>query len=103
MFDGDSNATVYYLPGTTGWGETFGGRPIMLWNPQAQNLGERANQFGFTITGTSNLVIVVEACTNLANPVWSQVGTNTLTGGSSYFSDPQWTNYPARFYRLRPL
>jgi ankyrin repeat protein len=25
------NATVYYLPGTTGWGETFGGRPTKLW------------------------------------------------------------------------
>jgi hypothetical protein len=22
------------------------------------------------------------------------------TGGSSYFSDPEWTNYPGRFYRL---
>ena len=29
------------------------------------------------------------------------VGTNTLTAGSSYFSDPQWTNHPSRFYRLR--
>jgi hypothetical protein len=45
--------------------------------------------------------VVVEASTNLANPVWSPVGTNTLTGGASYFSDPRWTNYPARFYRLR--
>ena len=26
----DSNATVYYLPGTTGWGTTFGGRPTAL-------------------------------------------------------------------------
>ena len=99
---GDNNATVYYLPRTTGWTSTFGGRPTVLWNPQAQNLGVQANQFGFTITGTSNLVIVVEACTDLANPVWSPLGTNTLTGGSSYFSDPQWTNYPARFYRMRP-
>ena len=77
----------------------------VLWNPQVQtsdaSFGVRTNQFGFTITGTSNLVIVVEACTNLANPIWSPVATNTLTGGSSYFSDPQWTNYPARFYRLR--
>ena len=24
VFDGDNNATVYYLPGTTGWGSTFG-------------------------------------------------------------------------------
>jgi hypothetical protein len=47
------------------------------------------------------LVIVVEACTNLANPIWLSLSTNILTGDSSYFSDPQWTNYPGRFYRLR--
>jgi len=29
------------------------------------------------------------------------VRTNTLTGGASYFSDAQWTNYPSRFYRFR--
>jgi hypothetical protein len=65
------------------------------------SFGVRAGQFGFTITGTSGLVIVVEASADLANSIWSPVGTNTLTGGSSYFSDPQWTNHPARFYRLR--
>lgn len=100
-----NNATVYYLAGTTGWGATYGGRPTRLWNPQVQSIdatfGVRTNRFGFTITGTSNLVIVVEACTNLADAAWSPLGTNTLTGGSSYFSDPQWTNYPSRFYRLR--
>jgi hypothetical protein len=65
------------------------------------SFGVQANQFGFTITGISGLVVVVEACTNLVNPAWSPVGTKTLTGGSSYFSDPQWTNYPTRLYRLR--
>jgi hypothetical protein len=29
VFSGD-NATVYYLPGTTGWGSTFGGAPTAL-------------------------------------------------------------------------
>ena len=105
VFDSDNNAIVYYLPGTTGWGTTLGGRPTMLWKPQVQtsdaSFGVRTNRFGFTITGTSNLVVVVEACTNLANPAWSLVGTNTLAGGASYFSDPQWTNYRSRFYRLR--
>jgi hypothetical protein len=43
----------------------------------------------------------VEACTDLANPAWSPVATNTLTGGWSYFSDPQWTSYTRRFCRLR--
>jgi hypothetical protein len=104
-FHDDSHATVYYLPGTTGWTSPFGGRPAVLWNPQVQtggpSFGVRTNQFGFTVTGASNLVIVVEACTNLAHPAWSPLQTNTLTRGSSSFSDPQWTNCPARFYRLR--
>jgi hypothetical protein len=99
--------TVYYLPGTTGWGKfaILTGVTTVLWNPQAQtsgaSFGVRTNRFGFNITGTSGLVIVVEACTNLATPIWFPVRTNTLTGGSSYFSDPQWTNYPARLYRIR--
>ena len=102
LFLGDNKVTVYYLPGTRGWGATFGGSPVVCWNPQAQNLGVQANQFGFNITGSSNLVIVVEACTDLGNPVWVPVGTNTLTGGVSTFSDPQSSNYPSRFYRMRP-
>jgi len=59
------------------------------------------NQFGFNYTWDSNLVVIVEACSNLADPDWVPVATNTLTNGSSYFSDPQWTNYTRRFYRLR--
>ena len=109
-FFGATNVIVYYLPATSGWSATFDGRRAVLWNPQAQtgdaSFGVRTNRFGFSITGSSNLVIVVEACTNLATSVWAPVGTNTLntfvgTNGSSYFRDPQWTNYPGRFYRLR--
>jgi hypothetical protein len=44
---------------------------------------------------------VVEASTTLANATWSPISTSTLISGSSYFTDPQWTNYPTRFYRLR--
>jgi hypothetical protein len=61
----------------------------------------RTNRFGFGITGTSGIVVVVEATTNLANPVWAPLATNTLTGAPLYFGDAQWTNFPSRFYRLR--
>jgi hypothetical protein len=44
---------------------------------------------------------MVEACTNLLNPDWFALTTNALTGGSSIFSDPEWTNSPRRFYRFR--
>jgi len=63
--------------------------------------GIRSNQFGFNIIGPTNLNVVVETSTNLANPSWLPVQTNTLTMGVSYFTDTQWTNYAARFYRLR--
>ncbi len=32
VFEGDTNATVYYRRGTTGWGTTFASRPTALWN-----------------------------------------------------------------------
>ena len=103
LFNGDDNVTVYYLPGTMGWETPFVGLPPVLWNPQVQtsgaSFGVRTNRFGFTITGTSGLVVVVEACTNPVNPAWSPLQTITLAG-SYYFTDPQWTNYPARFYRI---
>ena len=105
LFADDIRVTIYYLPGTTGWGTTFCGWPAVPWRPQVRttdaSFGVRTNRFGFNITWASDMVVVVEACTDLANPTWSPVGTDTLTGGSSYFSDPQWTNYPARVYRLR--
>ena len=63
--------------------------------------GILTNCFGFNIAGNTNATVVVEACTNMANPVWVPVQTNILTSGSIYFSDPGWTNYPSRFYRLR--
>ena len=108
VFSGDNNVTTYYLPGTTGWGSTFGGLSTALWflpNPLILNnspgFGVKTNRFGFIISWARNTPVVVEACTNLASHIWFPVGTNTLSGGSSYFSDPQWTNFPARFYRRR--
>jgi hypothetical protein len=100
-FDGDTNAKVYYLPGTTGWGSNFGGIPAVLWNPEPESISVHSNQFGFTITGTTNIPIVVETSANLANASWIPLQTCTLTNGSIYFSDPAWTNYLARFYRIR--
>jgi hypothetical protein len=97
-------AKIYYLPGATGWDSL--GYPI-LWNPQIQTndagFGVRNNQFGFNINwaGGNGQNVVVEACTNLFNPVWVPMGNVTFTNDSSYFSDPDWTNCPSRFYRLK--
>jgi hypothetical protein len=102
---GADTTTVYYLPGTSGWGPTFGGRPTALWNPQVPtndgSFGLRQNQFGFNIAGTPDIPLVIEASTDVAARSWVALQNCTLTNGSVYFSDPQWTNYPSRFYRIR--
>ena len=65
------------------------------------SFGVWTNQFGFNISWTSGQTVVVEASTNLANPYWQPLQTNTLTSGSAWFNDPERTNFPGRFYRLR--
>jgi hypothetical protein len=101
-FSGASKVTAYYLPGTTGWSyfSAIAGIPVVLWNPQTTSLGVQNNQFEFNVTGTTNIPVVVEACTNLASSVWSPLQSFTLTNGLVAFHDLQWTNYHARFYRL---
>ncbi len=114
-FYGTYNAIVYYLPGTTGWSSTLAGRPTAPWWLPAPlilscspSYGIPTKRFGFRISWATNASVAVETCTSLATPVWSPVRTNTLTmgidpltDGWSDFTDPQWTNYPTRFYRVR--
>jgi hypothetical protein len=102
-------ATAYYLPGADP--SSISNIPTALWLPRIQNsdasFGLQANQFGFNINWADGMTVLVEACADLANPVWTPLITNTIAGtfpsDSIYFSDPQWTNYPNRFYRVRGL
>ena len=107
VFD-DYSCTVYYLPGSSGWGTTFAGCATGLWRPKL--LGDKCfgvdastKQFGFNVTWASGMVVVVESCTNLSNADWVPVQTNTLSNDSFYFSDPGWTNNLSCFYRVRSL
>jgi hypothetical protein len=99
--DVNAAAKVYYFAGTTGWSTTYGGLPTVMLNPPAiTGIGVQSNEFGFTIIGTNTQVVVVEACTNLANANWQPIQTNTLTAASFNFADLEWTNFPIRFYRI---
>ena len=103
IFQGNGHLVSYYLPNATGWGSGFAGLSAVLWNPLIQasgsSFGVNDNQFGFNITGTANIPIVVEACTNLANPVWTPLQTLNLTSGS-FFTEPFQANSSGRFYRI---
>jgi hypothetical protein len=92
VFYGAGNATLYYPAGNAGWNPTL--------QTDSVGINTQTNLFGFTITGSNGLAVVVEASTNLAGSVWSPAGTNILSGGSSWFGDTDWTNHPSRFYHL---
>jgi hypothetical protein len=98
--------TIYYLPGTSGWGPTFAGLPTVLWNPQIRSsdagFGVQKNGFGFNIAGTAGIPLVIQMTTNLVAGSWVSLQGCTLTNGLIHFSDPQWTSYPSRFYRIQP-
>lgn len=99
----DASATVYYLPGTTGWGPTFCGLPTVLLGPPGPSigtLGMQRNGFKFSVTGTPGAAVVIEASTNAAPGSWVPVQSCSLTNGLLQFSDPDSTNYPMRFYRV---
>ncbi len=106
LFDPAARVSVYYLPGTTGWDLGYAGRPTALWSSplihgNGPGPGVGAAGFGFLISWAPDATVVVEACTDLTNPVWLSFSTNTLSGGTAALSDPQWAEHPTRFYRAR--
>lgn len=94
---------VYYLPGTFGWGTTFGGCTTVCWNPtiQSAEFDGYSGQFGLTVTGNAGIPVVMEATTNLTSGVWTSLTNSTLgSSGSLYFADPSSPTPPSRFYRI---
>jgi hypothetical protein len=102
-FIGVSGATAYYLAGTTGWGADLATLSAVELGAllQISDVSIQAGQFQFAISGSSNQVVVIEACADPAVADWLPVGTNTLAGAASTFTDSQWRNHATRFYRLR--
>lgn len=103
-FDG-VNATIYYLPTTTGWSSPYAGLPAVPWLPQIvagnASFGLKGSQFGFTVDWASGQMIEIDATSNLNSTNWTNLGTATISNGVFNFSETFEPNAPARFYRVR--
>ncbi|MCK4563154.1 MAG: leucine-rich repeat domain-containing protein [Verrucomicrobia bacterium] len=104
VFDSCDQAIVYYMLGTIGWGEIYAGRPTVLWNPLIQTddgiFGVQAGTFGFNIAESESGLVMVKACTNLTDGIWTPVQTHSMSNSTVYFGDSSWTNHPSRVYQL---
>jgi sugar lactone lactonase YvrE len=63
------------------------------------DFGIVSNQFSFDVSGVVGQGIIIDGSSDLAN--WIPLFTNTASATPLFFSDPAWTNFPARFYRAR--
>jgi formylglycine-generating enzyme required for sulfatase activity len=105
VFDGSDSVTVYYLPGSIGWGPTYADRPTDLWDlpyPIILNPHATRYDFGFTVSWATNAAVVVDFTTDLSNAAWFPVSTNVLDS-SFQFSDADWSIHPRRSYRVREI
>ncbi|HEY5912433.1 MAG TPA: immunoglobulin domain-containing protein [Verrucomicrobiae bacterium] len=67
---------------------------------QDGRFGFGTNGFGFDFAGAPGQRVVVQSSADLLN--WTARATNMLRSGvPGYFTDPDASNYPARFYRLK--
>ena len=82
VFDGDSNATVYYLPGATGWGATIGGLPALLWWPGTYT----TNNATITITGYTGPGGAVTIPSTINGLPVTSIGSGAFTGCSNLTS-----------------
>src|SRR5262249_3383154 len=101
VFGSAGPKTIYYSPGTSGWGATYAGFPTAPLVPSISAPGVQRGQFGFYVSGPAGMSVVVEATTTLNGGTWLPQQTNTLTGGPWYFTDPAWRSHLSQFFRAR--
>ena len=83
VFTGDNNASLYYLPWTTGWSAMFGGRPTALWLPPSI--------VAPPLTQTAEMESLASFSVEVANTLpettyqWLFNGTNALGGATNSY------------------
>jgi hypothetical protein len=96
----NSTPSLYYLPGSTGWGGTYAGRPAILWNPTFSSVDFSDDGISCTVTGSLTIPIEIEVCTNLLSGQWMLLANTNINTGTVIIDDPAATNHVNSFYRI---
>ena len=77
------------------------GKPLVSTSPKWQSLNLAGSRPNLTGVGGLLMSYQIQACTNLAVPAWSTIGTAVTDGGGLLqFTDTAPSNLASRFYRL---
>ena len=99
---GKDQALVWYLPGTEGWQEKFGGCRTIEWLPEIRTKGWTGRGFSLSVAWAPNRNVVLEGTADLVHGPWQTLGTLRLDrNGNAEFVDPESQNRPFFFYRVR--
>lgn len=82
VFTGDDNATVYYLPSSSGWGPSYGGRPTAIWWVGG-GLGIVTTNAASNITGSSATLNGTVEPVHVPTYAWFEYGLTTAYGSTS--------------------
>jgi hypothetical protein len=94
-----SDLSIYRRIDSSGWADTFGDRPVLLW-PEMASLGRSDQGLEFDIIASDGQAFVVEA-SDTASGGWQTIFTGTGTVAERFnFTDEDAANHSIRFYRI---
>jgi len=105
VFSGTDNTTVYYLPGTTGWGETFAGRPTALWIIIGPVIQANGSTNDISINSGSTLSITVRLYPGNYAGVAVDWWIVAQAGSSWYYLNDsmRWTSFDGNLSNCHPM
>jgi hypothetical protein len=103
VFSGVSeNAKIFINPGATGFGETFGGLPVIIQKKlEINTFSKSASPFTISFESKSGSTYKIEASHDLKK--WGEIGEVQGTGSSVKFTDPRLPIVPFKrnYFRVK--
>jgi hypothetical protein len=94
------NAKIFINPGATGFGETFGGLPVItLKKLRINSFNNRAAPFSLSFESKSAATYIIEASHDLKK--WDKIGEAQGTGSTVELTDWREALFQKQYYRVK--